>query len=123
VRCPPRAEGYAVRHIDDANGQRGMIVGRILGWIFLVAGFAVLVRDFTISFAERHWAPIALGQLWYDLDRTSLYITQSVVQRYVSRVLWDTAFATLLMCWASVALIVIGLALLIAFRPPATAAE
>jgi len=100
-----------------------MIVGRILGWIFLVSGLSVLVRDFTISFAAGHWAPIALGQLWYNLDRTSLYITQSVVQRYVSRVLWDTAFATLLMCWTSVTLIVVGLALLTAFRPRATAAE
>ena len=99
-----------------------MILGRILGWIFLVAGFGVLVRDFAVSFAMRQWAPIALGQLWYDLDRTSLYISQSVVQRYVSRVLWDTVFATLLMCWASVALIVIGLGLLIACRRPQAAA-
>lgn len=99
-----------------------MIVGRILGVLFLIAGLGILVRDFMVSFAARQWSPIALGQLWYELDRTSLYISQSVVQRYVSRLLWDSVFATLLMCWASLALIVIGVALLIVFRRPHAAA-
>ena len=92
-----------------------MIIGRFFGWIFLVCGVLVLVRDFWASFAIRHWAPIALGQLWYDLNRTSLIMAQAGIQRYVSVRAWSVIDQMLTM-WACLALLLIGLALLIAFR-------
>jgi hypothetical protein len=94
-----------------------MIGGRILGWVFLVAGLVVLARDFMVSFAEKHWAPIALGQLWYDLDRTSLDFVQGTIKRNVGYGAWSVIDA-MLICWASVAMIVIGIALLIVSRRP-----
>lgn len=92
-----------------------MIIGRFLGWVFLVCGVLVLARDFWASYEVRHWAPIALGQLWYDLNRTSLILTQAGIQRYVSVRAWDV-IDQMLTIWAFLALMVIGIALLIAFR-------
>jgi len=52
-----------------------MIVGRVVGWIALLSGAAVLVRDLLVWIDTKHWAPIALGQLWYDLNRSSLNLS------------------------------------------------
>ena len=57
-----------------------MIVGRVIGWIILLAGGAVLVRDLLVWIDTKHWAPVALGQLWYQLNRSSLNLVQAVVQ-------------------------------------------
>jgi hypothetical protein len=46
-----------------------MIVGRVIGWIALLAAAAVLVRDLLVWVDTKHWAPIALGQLWYSTAR------------------------------------------------------
>ena len=55
-----------------------MIVGRVIGWIALLFGAAVLVRDVLVWIDTKHWAPLALGQLWYDLNRSSLNLVQAV---------------------------------------------
>ena len=46
------------------------MIGRLIGWIIFLAGAAVLVRDGLVWIDTKHWEPIALGQLWFDLDRT-----------------------------------------------------
>jgi uncharacterized protein (UPF0212 family) len=56
-----------------------MIVGRVIGWIVVLAGGAVLVRDLVVRIDTKHWAPIALGQLWYQLNRSSLNLVQALV--------------------------------------------
>ena len=66
-----------------------MIVWRIIGWIVLLAGLSVLVRDAIAGFDTGVWRPIAVGQLWYDIDRSSLNLVQAVTQRYVSPFLWN----------------------------------
>lgn len=91
------------------------MIGRFIGWFFLLAGVLVLLRDFWVSFTLRHWTPIALGQLWYDIDRSSLVIAQAAVQRYIGLRAWSIIDAMLIV-WASVALGVLGMALLVAFR-------
>ena len=55
------------------------MIGRLIGWIVFLAGVAVLVRDALVWIDTKHWAPIALGQLWFDLDRSSLNLVQAVV--------------------------------------------
>ena len=89
-----------------------MIVGRVIGWIALLSGAAVLVRDLLVWIDTKHWAPIALGQLWYDLNRSSLNLVQAVVQRYLHPFLWDPIIVSILLCWAFAVLMVIGLAIL-----------
>ncbi|MFZ3235361.1 MAG: hypothetical protein WA417_11500 [Stellaceae bacterium] len=93
-----------------------MTVWRVVGWILLLAGLSVLVRDVVAWFDSKTWAPIALGQLWYEFDRSSLNLAQAVVQRYVSPLLWDRVVVCVLSCWASVALIGLGAAILLAAR-------
>jgi hypothetical protein len=93
-----------------------MIVGRVIGWIVFLAGAAVLVRDLLVWIDTRHWAPIALGQLWYDLNRSSLNLIQAVVQRYIHPFLWDPIIVSILLCWAFVVLMVLGVLMLVLFR-------
>jgi hypothetical protein len=93
-----------------------MIVGRVIGWIVLLAGGAVLVRDLLVWIDTRHWAPIALGQLWYQLNRSSLNLVQAVVQRYILPFLWDPIILSILLSWAFLVLMVLGALLLVVFR-------
>jgi hypothetical protein len=93
-----------------------MVVGRLIGWIFLLSGGAVLVRDLLVWVDTKHWAPIALGQLWYQLNRSGLNLMQAVVQRYIHPFLWDPIIVTVLLWWAFAVLMVLGALLLVAFR-------
>jgi hypothetical protein len=93
-----------------------MIVGRVIGWIVLLAGAAVLVRDGLVWIDTKHWAPIALGQLWYALDRSSLNLVQAVVQRYIHPFLWDPIIVSVLLSWAFAVLMILGVLLLVLFR-------
>jgi hypothetical protein len=88
------------------------MIGRLIGWLFILAGLSVLARDVMVSVNAKHWAPIALGQLWYDLDRSSLNFTQAIVQRYIHPFLWDPVMVTILLCWAFAVLMVLGLLIL-----------
>lgn len=88
------------------------MLGRLIGWIIFLAGLAVLVRDIFVSIENGRWAPIALGQLWFDIDRSSLNLVQAVVQRYTHPFLWDPVIVTVLLCWAFAVLMVLGLLIL-----------
>jgi hypothetical protein len=88
------------------------MIGRLIGWIIFLAGLSVLVRDLLVWFDTKHWAPIALGQLWFDLNRSSLNLFQAVVQRYIHPFLWDPIIVTILLCWAFAVLMVLGLLIL-----------
>ncbi|HEY1260860.1 MAG TPA: resistance to Congo red protein [Stellaceae bacterium] len=94
-----------------------MTLGRIIGWVFFLAGLSVLLRDALVWLDTGHWAPLALGQLWYDFDRSSLNLVQAVVQRYLHPYVWNPVIVGLLLCWAFAVLIVLGaLILLLSYR-------
>jgi len=93
-----------------------MIVGRLIGWVAFLAGAAVLVRDVLVWIDTKHWAPIALGQLWYQLNHSSLNLAQAVIQRYIHPFLWDPIIVTILLSWAFAVLMILGVLLLAAFR-------
>jgi hypothetical protein len=86
--------------------------GRLTGWIIFLTGLAVLVRDVVVLIETGRWAPILLGQLWFDIDRSSLNLVQAVVQRYIHPFLWEPIIVTILLCWAFAVLMVLGLAIL-----------
>ena len=88
------------------------MIGRLIGWIFFLAGLAVLARDGFVWIETKQWAPLALGQLWYDLNRSSLNLAQAVVQRYLHPYLWDPIIVTVLLWWAFAVLMVLGLLIL-----------
>ena len=95
-----------------------MAVGRVIGWIFLfvigwiffLAGLAVLVRDYKILVDTGYWWPISLGQLWQEFNPSSLNLVRAVTLRYPF--LWDPVIVSVLWCWASVVLMLLGLVIL-----------
>src|ERR1700740_3074174 len=91
------------------------MIGRLIGWIILLSGFSVLVRDVLVWIDTMHWAPIALGQLWFDLNRSSLNLVQAVVQRYIHPFLWDPIIVSILLCWAFAVLMMLGVLILALF--------
>ncbi len=93
-----------------------MIVGRVIGWLVVLAGLAVLARDVTVRIDTGRWAPIALGQLWYELNRSSLNLVQAVIQRYVSPFLWNPIIVSILLCWTFAVLLLAGGLTLAIFR-------
>jgi len=88
------------------------MITRLIGWIIFLAGVSVLVRDVLVWIDAKRWAPMALGQLWYDLNRSSLNFVQAVVQRYIHPFLWDPVIVSILLCWAFAVLMVVGLVIL-----------
>jgi len=88
------------------------MIARLIGWIIFLAGVSVLVRDTFVWIDTKRWAPIALGQLWYDLNHSSLNLVQAVVQRYIHPFLWDPIIVSILLCWAFAVLMVVGLVIL-----------
>jgi hypothetical protein len=97
-----------------------MAVGRVIGWIFFLAigwiffltGLAVLVRDYKVLVDTGHWWPIALGQLWWEFNPSSLNLVRAVTLRYIHPFLWDPVIVSVLLCWASAVLMVLGLVIL-----------
>jgi hypothetical protein len=93
-----------------------MIVGRVIGWVLLLAGLVVLARD-AIGWIDTHvFSPIALGQLWFDLSPGSLNFVQAVIQRYIHPAVWDPAITSVLFLWAWAVFVVLGVVLLALFR-------
>jgi hypothetical protein len=92
------------------------MIGRLIGWIVFLAGVSVLVRDLYVWIGTGHWAPIVLGQLWYELNPSSLNLVQAVTQRYIHPFLWDPIILSVLLSWAFAVLMFLGLLLLVLFR-------
>ncbi|MGH7064918.1 MAG: hypothetical protein ACREET_12645 [Stellaceae bacterium] len=90
-----------------------MTLGRIIGWALFLAGLSVLLRDVLVWLDAGTWAPLAIGEVWYDLDRSSLNLAQAVVQRYLYPFLWNPVIVGLLLCWAFPVLIGLGAAILL----------
>jgi hypothetical protein len=94
-----------------------MVIGRLIGWLFLLAALAALGRDLFDWYRTGAFAPLVVGQLWFDLHPASLNLVQAVIQRYVAPWLWDPVITTVLFFWAFAALAVPGLLLLWLCRP------
>ena len=45
-----------------------MIVGRLVGWVLLLTGLAVLLRDVLVRLDTGRWVPLAIGDVrgWSD---------------------------------------------------------
>ncbi|MBV8889802.1 MAG: hypothetical protein JO305_09070 [Alphaproteobacteria bacterium] len=93
-----------------------MIVGRLLGGLLLLIGLMVLVRDLLVLADSGYWAPLGLGQWWYDIDRPGLNLAQAAIEQKLHPALWDPIATTVLSCWAFVPPLVLGLLLFLACR-------
>ena len=74
-----------------------MIIGRLIGWILVGCAFLVLGHDILLYLNTEAWHSILLGELWYNLNPQGLNLTQAIVQRYLTPVLWDPVILTVLL--------------------------
>ena len=96
-----------------------MIVGRIIGWIFLIAALAVLARDALASIDAGSLSLIAAGELWFTLHQTSLQVAEPAIARHIPVIgpwLWHPVISTMLTWPALFVFGVPGLALTWLFR-------
>jgi len=89
-----------------------MLILRLLGGWCLIVAVIALVYDGTKSLGsggELIMTP--LGKHWFDLNVTSLNLSQAVIERYVSPWLWDPVIITILAAPAWVVFAVLGFVL------------
>lgn len=87
------------------------MIGRLLGWIFLLAAGAVLVRD-GLAWHELHRLSLeTFERLWFDLDSDGLGVFRGAVLG-VMPWLWAIVVAPILSLWAGPTLFVVALVLL-----------
>lgn len=99
-----------VVHIEAINGD---CLVRLIGQLCIVVGlfFAILGIGLWGVGAD---ITLPAGKIWFELDRASLSISQSFVQRYINPELWNVLVVSLLLrpTWEAISIIVIFLALL-----------
>ena len=83
------------------------LIGRWLGFLLLLAALLVLGHDLLGWRAEHVFAPIALGELWLEINRASL----AAVRRALPAPLWDPVTVAVLRLWAAPAFALPGLLL------------
>ncbi len=66
-----------------------MIIGRIIGWLITAVALMAAGAEVVAALEDGGYRGLAIGELWYLLDRESLNVSQAVVQRYVLPALWD----------------------------------
>ncbi|MEX1037007.1 MAG: hypothetical protein WDZ54_13735 [Sneathiella sp.] len=93
-----------------------MIIGRIIGWILIGSAFLVLGHDILKYLNTEAWHSILLGELWYNLNPQGLNLTQAIVQRYLTPILWDPVILTVLLWPAWAVFLLPGVVLLLLFR-------
>ena len=76
-----------------------MIVGRLIGWLLLLAGLSVLVRDALVWLDTGRWLPLSLAEGWGLFGGGKIGIA-----------------AMPLAAWAAPVLIVLGAALILLLR-------
>jgi hypothetical protein len=92
-----------------------MIIGRIIGWLLVLAALVVLVSDLIGWLDTGHIGAVAAGQLWFEISPTTLELAQPAIQRHVAAWLWDP-IVVILSLPAALVLGAPGLLLLWAFR-------
>ena len=73
-----------------------MIVGRILGWIFIFLSVVVAGWDAMSMIDRGQFDLIKLGEFWFKFSPGTLNGLQAGVERYISPLLWDWVLAPLL---------------------------
>ena len=89
-----------------------MIIGRIIGWLLVLAALVVLVADLIGGFDTGHFVFKTAGEVWYEISPSTILLAQPAIQRHVAPWLWDPVIQTVLLWPAAAVIGVPGLALL-----------
>lgn len=93
-----------------------MLLGRVLGWLFIAVALAVLAADVLAWQQSGGWRLAALGEVWAGLHRDSLLLAEPAIDRHVWPGLWQSAIVPLLLAPAAPACALVGLLLLLVCR-------
>jgi len=69
-----------------------MVVGRALGWLFLVAALAAAAVEVFRALRDGLWEVFALGEAWASVDANSLVGFGAFVEKSISPALWSGVF-------------------------------
>ena len=69
---------------------------RLIGVIFLAAGFILLISDGAKSIADNRLSIYKLGQVWTDVHATSLPALRAMVDKNVPLWVWDPGVVSVL---------------------------
>lgn len=73
-----------------------MVTVRLIGVVFLVIAAIAVGAELVDFFRTARWTPISAGNLWLNLDASSLSASHAFFDRYVLSGLWDTAIVWIL---------------------------
>ena len=93
-----------------------MLVGRILGWLLILGAIIVVGTEVYVWLDQGIYHITAAGELWYKMSPSTLNVTQAVVQRYITPLIWDYGFRPVLLMPAWLVLAVLGALILVIFR-------
>ena len=85
-----------------------MIVGRLIGWLLVIAALTTVGHDIWGLSDTGHFQVSTLGQLWAEIHRGGLSLPQPTVQRSVPAWLWDWLISPLLQAPAVLTLVIPG---------------
>ena len=88
-----------------------MIVGRIAGWLITLVAVLILGAELVGWLRTGEYRMISGGELWYDIQRSSLNIIQAVIQRYLHPTIWDPVLTAVLRAPAWVPFGILGMGL------------
>ncbi len=86
-----------------------MIVGRIAGWLITLVAVLILGAELVGFVRTGAYKIISGGELWYDIQRSSLNILQAVIQRYLHPTIWDPVLTAVLRAPAWLPLGIVGM--------------
>lgn len=72
------------------------IVVRVLGLLLLAGALWAGAKQFQLWAETGRFIPLALGQMWFNIDPSSLNIVQAAIERHVWPPLWDPVILTVL---------------------------
>jgi hypothetical protein len=72
------------------------IAVRLLGLVLLAGALLAAAWQFQLWAQTGRFIPLALGQMWFNIDPSSLNLVQAVIERYVWPSLWDPVILTVL---------------------------
>jgi len=93
-----------------------MLVGRILGWLLILGAIIVFGMEAYAWLVQGIYHIVATGELWYKVSPSTLNLTQAVVQRYITPLIWDYGIRPVLLLPAWLVLSLVGALFLFIFR-------
>jgi hypothetical protein len=85
-----------------------MLIGRIAGWIMVLAGASLLLRYFSEAGETGRFVPVAMSDFWHGADAAMVH--------FMAGALLDRLYSAMFSTWVGALLIIFGLVLIYGCR-------